>query len=380
MSGCRDDEFAQTATAPGAPAAGAETLASGPGSSQALTRTKLGRFELESVLGKGGMGVVHAAYDPELERRVAVKVLHGKNADASARLLREARAMAKLSHANVITVFEVGTADGEDFVAMELIEGGTLGEWLENTKPRPRDVIAAFVAAGRGLAAAHAEGLVHRDFKPSNVLRSRSGRIVVTDFGLARSEGADGRSSRPTLDLRQPAAAPALRDRSVRLLRGAVGGAERQAAVRRRHARGSPRGRPRRAGGSRRRSAAPYVAAGVAPRARDRSQAPLAVDERAPPRDRAHQLSPIDRGARGRRPRSRRHRHLRDLPLRHDPEFGLRAARHRSRQRDADGRREAPRRTMASRARFRVRGQARGARCAARVPRWCVRTDRRRVS
>ncbi|MBL0216721.1 MAG: protein kinase [Myxococcales bacterium] len=111
----RDDEFAQTATAPGAPAAGAETLASGPGSSQALTQTKLGRFELESVLGKGGMGVVHAAYDPELERRVAVKVLHGKNADASARLLREPRAMAKLSHANVITVFEVGTADGRGF-------------------------------------------------------------------------------------------------------------------------------------------------------------------------------------------------------------------------------------------------------------------------
>ena len=206
----RDDELAQTATAPGTPAAGAETLASDPGSPRPLAQTKLGRFQLEAVLGQGGMGVVHAAFDPELERRVAVKVLHGKNADASARLLREARAMAKLSHANVITVFEVGTADGEDFVAMELVDGGTLGDWLESAKPRPRDVIAAFVAAGRGLAAAHAEGLVHRDFKPSNVLRSRSGRIVVTDFGLARAEGADGRSSRPTLDLRQQATAPAL--------------------------------------------------------------------------------------------------------------------------------------------------------------------------
>jgi predicted Ser/Thr protein kinase len=204
-----DDELAQTATAPGAPAAGSETVASGPGSARELAQTKLGRFELETVLGTGGMGVVHAAYDPELERRVAVKVLH-KNADARARLLREARAMAKLSHANVITVFDVGTADGEDFVAMELIEGGTLGDWIESTKPRPRDVIAAFVAAGRGLVAAHAEGLVHRDFKPSNVLRSQSGRIVVTDFGLARAEGADGRASRPAIDQRQESTAPAL--------------------------------------------------------------------------------------------------------------------------------------------------------------------------
>jgi hypothetical protein len=205
-----DDELAQTATAPGAPTAGAETVASGPGSARELAQTKLGRFELETVLGTGGMGVVHAAYDPELERRVALKVLHGKNADARAWLLREARAMAKLSHANVITVFDVGTADGEDFVAMELIEGGTLGAWIESTKPRPRDVIAAFVAAGRGLAAAHAAGLVHRDFKPSNVLRSPGGRIVVTDFGLARTEGAAGRPSRPAVDQRQQSTAPAL--------------------------------------------------------------------------------------------------------------------------------------------------------------------------
>ena len=202
----RDDELAQTATAP----AESGSAASGGDATRELARTKLGRFELEEVLGKGGMGVVHAAFDPELERRVAVKVLHGKNADARARLLREARAMAKLSHANVITVFDVGTADGEDFVAMELIEGGTLGEWIERTRPRSREVIAAFVAAGRGLAAAHAEGLVHRDFKPSNVLRSTSGRIVVTDFGLARVEGADGRPSRPSLDQRQELTAPAL--------------------------------------------------------------------------------------------------------------------------------------------------------------------------
>ena len=202
----RDDELAQTATAPGAPAAGAETVASGAGSARALAQTTLGRFELEAVLGTGGMGVVHAAYDPELERRVAVKVLHGKNAEARARLLREARAMAKLSHANVITVFDVGTADGEDFVAMELIDGGTLGDWIERTKPRSRDVIAAFVAAGRGLAAAHAEGLVHRDFKPSNVLRSRerprswspiSGSRAPREPTVARHDRRSMGSSRP---------------------------------------------------------------------------------------------------------------------------------------------------------------------------------------
>ncbi|MCX5743962.1 MAG: serine/threonine-protein kinase, partial [Proteobacteria bacterium] len=95
-------------------------------------------------------------------------------------------------------------------VAMELIEGGTLGEWVERTKPRPREVIAAFVAAGRGLAAAHAEGLVHRDFKPSNVLRSGSGRIVVTDFGLARADGVAGRSSRPAVDPRHSSTAATL--------------------------------------------------------------------------------------------------------------------------------------------------------------------------
>ncbi len=205
-----DDELGQTATEVGAPVAEAETAPGGRSSTRDLAQTKLGRFELEGVLGAGGMGVVHAAFDPELERRVAVKVLHVKNAGARARLLREARAMAKLSHANVITVFDVGTAAGEDFVAMELIEGGTLGDWLHRTKPRPRDVIAAFVAAGRGLAAAHAEGLVHRDFKPSNVLRSTSGRIVVTDFGLARGEGADGLLSPPALDQQQESTAPAL--------------------------------------------------------------------------------------------------------------------------------------------------------------------------
>ncbi len=174
-----DDELAFTATAPGPRP-----------SAKKLDRVKLGRFTIESELGAGGMGVVHAAFDPDLERRVALKVLRATSADARARLLLEARAMAKLSHPNVITVFEVGSAEGEDFVAMELIDGGTLGDWIERTHPRPGEILAAFTLAGRGLVAAHAQGLVHRDFKPNNVLRSVSGRIVVTDFGLARAEGA----------------------------------------------------------------------------------------------------------------------------------------------------------------------------------------------
>src|SRR5262249_55876014 len=120
------------------------------------------------------------------------------------RLLREARAMARLSHPNVVTVYEVGTAGGRDFVAMELIHGESLAEWLRAARRPPAAILDAFLAAGRGLAAAHAAGIVHRDFKPHNVLRSRDGRIVVTDFGLAR-EAHDAPST--ALDVTLPAGA-----------------------------------------------------------------------------------------------------------------------------------------------------------------------------
>jgi predicted Ser/Thr protein kinase len=147
----------------------------------------IGRYHVRGELGQGAMGVVYAADDPDLERRVAVKVLRaGGSAAARARLLREARAMARLSHPGVVTVHEVGTAGGVDYVAMELIDGTTLAEWLRTGNPTEAEVLDAFDAAGRGLAAAHAAGLVHRDFKPHNVLRSKRGRVVVTDFGLAR--------------------------------------------------------------------------------------------------------------------------------------------------------------------------------------------------
>jgi predicted Ser/Thr protein kinase len=193
----REQELARTATA-----AASATSADPPVSLGAT----LGRYRLEHELGAGAMGVVHAAFDPDLERRIALKVLKGATAAAEARdrLLREARAMARLSHPNVVTVYEVGTAGGRDFVAMELIHGESLAEWLRAERRPTAAILDAFLAAGRGLAAAHAAGIVHRDFKPHNVLRSRDGRIVVTDFGLAR-EAHDAPSA--ALDATLPAGA-----------------------------------------------------------------------------------------------------------------------------------------------------------------------------
>lgn len=133
------------------------------------------------------MGVVYAAYDPELDRKVAIKLLHaGSAADAQARLVREAQAMAKLSHPNVVPVYDVGVHDKAVYVAMEFVEGGTLRDWLEAEPRRWSKIVAAFVAAGRGLAAAHEAGFIHRDFKPDNVLIGKRGQVRVTDFGLAR--------------------------------------------------------------------------------------------------------------------------------------------------------------------------------------------------
>ncbi|MBL9013805.1 MAG: serine/threonine protein kinase [Myxococcales bacterium] len=155
----------------------------------------IGGYQLISVLGEGGMGVVWSAHDPTLDRLVAIKVL--KRSDAAPalrkRLLREARAMARLKHPNVLTVYEVGTEGDRDYIAMELVEGGSLDEWLLRG-PTHDDAMRAVLAAGRGLAAAHAAGLVHRDFKPHNILRSKDGRVLVTDFGLARGLGDDSAS------------------------------------------------------------------------------------------------------------------------------------------------------------------------------------------
>ena len=158
---------------------------------------RLGRYVLLREVGRGGMGMVFAAYDPELERQVALKILRDPTADhddpagARARLAREAKTMAKLSHAHIVPVFDVGQAPlpGETepvlFVAMELVEGQTLRAWRSPARDWAESV-RLFVQCGRGLAAAHAAGIVHRDFKPDNVLVDDEGRARVTDFGLAR--------------------------------------------------------------------------------------------------------------------------------------------------------------------------------------------------
>jgi hypothetical protein len=138
------------------------------------------------------MGAIYAAYDPELDRRVAIKLLKPESGTGSvsessrSRLQREAQAAARLSHPNVVSVYDVGQVGDQVFIAMELVTGQTLRAWLEAQPRSPKEILAAFLAAGEGLAAAHAAGLVHRDFKPENVLVGADGRVRVSDFGLAR--------------------------------------------------------------------------------------------------------------------------------------------------------------------------------------------------
>ena len=143
------------------------------------------RYAVIEELGRGGMGVVLRAYDPKLRREVALKVVRRMSADAEARLVLEAQAMAQLNHPNVVAVYDVVVGDAV-VLAMEYVAGTTLGQWLEDTKRSPEAIVAAYVEAGRGLAAAHREGLLHRDFKPANVLVGEDQRVRVTDFGLAR--------------------------------------------------------------------------------------------------------------------------------------------------------------------------------------------------
>ena len=147
--------------------------------------TAIGRFVVLGELGAGGMGVVYAAYDADLDRKVAIKLLRAGGArDARTRLLREAQAMAKINHANVLKVHEVGTIGEQIFLAMEFADGGTLRAWCESTRRPSAEIVDKLRQAGRGLAAAHALGLVHRDFKPDNVLLGKDGSVRVTDFGL----------------------------------------------------------------------------------------------------------------------------------------------------------------------------------------------------
>lgn len=157
--------------------------------SASLVAPRIGRFTLLRELGRGGMGIVYVAYDETLDRRVALKLLYdlpASDPQAQTRLLHEAQAMARLNHPNIAAVYEAGTHEGRVFVAMEFIHGKPLDAWLRE-RPRPwRKVVAVFIQACRGLQAAHAIGLVHRDFKPANCMLGSDDRVRVLDFGLAR--------------------------------------------------------------------------------------------------------------------------------------------------------------------------------------------------
>ena len=165
---------------------------------------RLGRYVVLEIIGAGGMGEVYSAYDPELDRRIALKVIRPSADDsetlttARGRLLREAQAMAQLSHPNVISVFDVGTLADNVYVAMEYVEGQDLRAWAALERPEWREVLELYIAAARGLAAAHDADMVHRDFKPDNVLLGKDGRVRVIDFGLARqAETATGGARAP---------------------------------------------------------------------------------------------------------------------------------------------------------------------------------------
>ncbi len=169
--------------------AAAQTLPRGASASARTLGGTLGRYTIVGQLGQGAMGTVLAAQDLMLNRRVALKLLRAHDADveARARLVREAQALAAITHPNVVTVYEVGEVEGQWFLAMALVEGGTLLTW-QAARPRTwRQIVDAYVQAARGLAAAHRAGLVHRDFKPSNALMGADGVVRVSDFGLVRA-------------------------------------------------------------------------------------------------------------------------------------------------------------------------------------------------
>ncbi len=201
-----EDTFVEPGSATG-PAASASVPASAPES--------IGHFVILRPLGQGGMGEVFSAYDERLDRKVAVKLLRsrpggGRDEHANQRLIREAQALARLSHPNVVQVYEAGEHGGRVYVAMEFIQGVTLRRWVERARREGaadwRRILARCCDAGRGLAAAHAVGMIHRDFKPENIMVADDGRVRVLDFGLVRTAG-DAPDEPARLDGPQPAGA-----------------------------------------------------------------------------------------------------------------------------------------------------------------------------
>jgi tetratricopeptide (TPR) repeat protein len=232
-------------TLPGIETGGSHSGSDGSGTDPGVGRERdelargaeVDRYVVLSKLGAGAMGVVFAAYDPELDRKVAIKLLREQIDSSSShthgrtRLLREAQALARLTHPNVIAIYDVGTLDGRVWLAMEFFEGQTLTEWScgeeQGSRPRWSAVVKVMLAAGRGLEAAHAAGLLHRDFKPDNVLVGDDHRVRVVDFGLARSES----TSNPRAELADTRANPEIAALSLHVTRaGALMGTPRYMA------------------------------------------------------------------------------------------------------------------------------------------------------
>ena len=165
---------------------------------QTAEPVRIGRFPLIRRLGAGGMGAVYAAYDELLDRKVALKIMHPDRSSSVGqrqRTLVEARALARVTHPSIVTVYEVGEADNNIYISMEFIDGKTLSDWCRDARRTWREILEMYLQAGAGLQAAHQAGIVHRDFKPSKVLVGSDGRPRVVDFGLARLGGAEQRRS-----------------------------------------------------------------------------------------------------------------------------------------------------------------------------------------
>lgn len=182
----------------------------GPDPPHTLSRgVTIGRYVILGELGAGGMGVVYAAYDPELDRKIAIKLVQ-PHADAAGtartRLLREAQALAKLAHPNVVTVYDVGQHGDRVWIAMEFVAGSTLRAWAAERTRTWRQLLSVLIDVARGVAAAHVADLVHRDLKPDNVMISDDDRVRVMDFGLAY-----GRAFNP-----EPQASVSLNETGVR--------------------------------------------------------------------------------------------------------------------------------------------------------------------
>src|SRR6185369_9237446 len=162
----------------------------------------LGPYEILAPLGVGGMGEVYRARDPRLGRDVAVKVLPGRlssDPDARLRFEREARAVAALSHPNIVAIFDVGVVDSFTYSVAELLDGETLRNRLARDRMSWRQAASIAASIADGLAAAHAKGIIHRDLKPENIVLTADGQVKILDFGLARWEALGGEADAETM-------------------------------------------------------------------------------------------------------------------------------------------------------------------------------------